>query len=497
MRRHILATLVLGVQVYANLQQIELFHYHLKIFKDAFDDSRPHTSEDLLTLTTSPVTSESDDGDISVKLIEGKFLEPLLSSGFDSELADPEDPPWNTPQNTEIKKLVLDENLKSQDPIENETVLQNENEYHSEAEPGNDLDDDLDGDPEVLDESHNNEETPLSNRYTAQGIAKNNTEFSKVSVEAPSVSHRQPHAQEVRATSNAEGKTRKSHHKGLREVSTMKPGYYEVPLRLVHKNKNNEYRDPELSDAPTKAPLPTQYKNSGSIQTSSKLELLDRISDLEASETKQAQNPTNTQPVREYEPPPEVPLATGGYVTNYVDDSGYIRPPSYELPKKPKKAKWVYMEGIVNANEHQESNLNLKTKNENKETDAQAKNAAVSLESLIESDPTLQRRPDETTTAYFERVYPKIKEIMERDNKGNSKNKFQKASFFWNVLRRLRRPKSSSAEEEPPRSLIFKSVFNMTMFKSCFEPSESAASLPMESVSSIAGAVVVILILSM
>lgn len=500
MRRQVWTLVVLAVSAFANLNQIDLFHYHLKIFKDAFDDSSPQTLEDLLTVTTSPITTESND-EFSLSAEETGLVEwgLLLTLQSDPSTIEPTKQGLSYSTYSVIsEELHLEEDLETESSSGGTGVIVPKSENLSGTDLDDDLDDDQREEEKTLDNTAN--KTLHKTNLTHERNKKPNP-YSEEAVEdsQPNVDVPLPNTPETPVSSSAAPKreARKSHHKGLREVSAMKPGYYEAPLRLIHSNKNNEYRDPELSDAPIKSTSKTQNESSDLKETkSSKQELLDSISDVELSKKGLTQDPTIVQPIEEAESAAASPVVTDvDYVTNYIEDSGFVHPPSYEPPKNAKKAKWVYMEGVANVNEHQETDSRPEKKKERAKSENNS--AGGVLESLIESDPSLRKKPEETTTAYFERIYPKIKEIMDKDKEKDKLKKKDKINFLWDLLRRKQKSQSSSAEKEPTRSLIFRNVFNMTIFKGCFEPSESAASLPMESVSSIVGAVVVILILSM
>lgn len=500
MRARAWVPLVLAIQVFANLQQIDLFHYHLKIFKDAFDETQPDTFEDLLTLTMSSKTKDIDDAEASgrAQLDLMKWATPLSSntnSIFTDLVQQKKDSSDGT---TDPKKVKYKEEsvVNSSNRIKKSSSLEEE---LSDTNFDVQLDEDLDDEQTIVDKPDDNLKSIDNESPVNEKINKEHN-FNDVAVEPPRFLKIDSAYEDDRSTPAptkvpSKRGSRQSHHKGLREVSAMNPGYYKAPLKLVHTNQNNEYRDPESSDSRKMASPETQELGDDKNK-SSKLELIDRLSDLELSEKGQSQDPSLVQLVDEPEPAPATPVAAGvDYVTNYIEDDGFIHPPTYDLPKKTKKAKWVYMEGIANANEYLNTNSKFKkTKQGVKGSMKEMSYGGESLESVIESDPSLRRKTGETTTAYFERIYPRIKNIMERENKQTKES--IKSRFIKYILRGFKKGKNLSANNDRSRSLLFKSVFNMTIFKGCFEPTESTASLPMESFSSIIGAVVVIIILS-
>lgn len=301
-----------------------------------------------------------------------------------------------------------------------------------------------------------------------------------------------------------EVETQRPKHRGLREINSMKIQYRRPAIKKKIEKNYNEYRDPSasflvVSGGEEEDPIQkgTEELNKDSAKSSSRGPLRPWVesADKEHQKTPQVSKNAIEEPILE-----NILNKKVDYVTNYIDDKGIITSLQKKLHLKSKARKTNSRKEVVLASSlkvPKELPLNPEHSKSNETTGLTNSSTSIdSLDAILMSDPTFERQSDEDTAKYIQRVYPRLRYLMEGDLETERQEQTKNTGFFLKVFDGVFHNHADSRDDEvKAHRLLFGSAWNGTIFNYGAETAENNGAIPRKELSSIVGAVVIVIVL--
>lgn len=300
----------------------------------------------------------------------------------------------------------------------------------------------------------------------------------------------------------------KPQRKGLREVSSMRPGYHKLSSRLRRPSPQNDYRDPDL------APEVNSPQSTSSIEDKNQLpEIMSSENDIlnkQTSSEARKINKNSSLTVKDFSDytdkaqgtaPPD--LNSVDYVTNYIEENGQVKTQVFKGRKKEKSQKWSVLESVSMNGKDFTSYINDDSDDESDDTlkritiDMDLTSQQVRLlEAAIEHNPSLEKQENEDTATYLQRIYPELVSLMTLSRENKPSDQPVKMSMFLQLFGRLAKTSVTEQSKERHHDHVFQRVLNGSRFVQGYRRRESLATAKKNGYPSIIGAIAVMFILT-
>lgn len=401
----------------------------IQFFKEAFGDGNDGFLVVLELVTTHGAKQASDPAIDPISDPKMYSAEEEKLQAYDTHYSDSFDEltPEELSDSEESFEVVNSQDKESEDNQHEEEEQEDEDE---DEEENLEFEESLTSDKPDDDTEASAEQKPSSPRKTTDEEESITNEEEIVTEEEENDGEESPPA----ATKPA--------HFGLKEVSAMKPDFHRPSSKLRRPKYQNDYRDPDAiedildaenelnpAEAAKKAFDKSRFGSGSQTENNAKEE---HLLPEKANEIKN----------------PEIDV---DYITNYVEDGGFIHPPTYDVvrPKKSLKKKTKTLDQEL----------------EDMSSENDEKNYDDFLRSTIAADPSLERSPFEDTASYFKRVYPKMKNLMEGSSgKNKSRSKKGRLPSIPRIFAYLTGTPFKKTKPSQSHSLVLKDMFNRTRY---------------------------------
>lgn len=288
--------------------------------------------------------------------------------------------------------------------------------------------------------------------------------------------------------------------RGLREIHSIKFESPRSSKKVQKKQQKNEYKDPDSVDheknpAAQKGPLVRRSPNAEEDTTS----FMEKVSESKSEdfhikeydyflmeEDVVSENLAKTEEPRRHQ---------GGYITNNIEDGDFINSPEMDVPNfaknKRKKSRVAdLLRRTSTQNKTSYGNKTISRPPSHRKSKYSSGKARQMLD-RIEENPSLERLPGEDTFTYVNRIYPKLKEIMEAEEE-EDKIRGVTRKFFRHIFSLFIR-KNDEQSDDNTLNLLSNKVTNGTKLKTGLIVVNSANTLKLIS-SPLAGIMFVLLL---